>query len=440
MISNNKKFTFAVAIAVAASAPMMALATNGMNSEGFGPKDRGMGGAGVAMATETQSIVNNPAAVTAVGNRQDIAFGLFSPNDRGFDLSGTGGGFLDQTQTSKKNMFPIPYYGYSKQMGDGSAWAFTVSALGGMNTDYATNFGAGLIAVPPASGGCPTCIGRTGINLSQMFFGGTYGAKLANGVSWGVTVSLDYQQFEAEGLQMFDNAAVSSSPGNVTNNGTDTSTGIGLKVGLRGDLANGGTWGASYRLKSDMSEFDDYAGLMANQGELDIAPTLTLGVALPIGADTTLAMDYSHIDYEAVDTISNPTSIYIGPPPGPFDPATRFGTSGGPGFGWNNISVIKVGIEKQTSPDMTWRGGINIGESPLDENEFSTAFLVPGTITKSVTAGFTKQLDSNTELTAVYVRSLNNCQTGDFSASFGGGTLEACMEQNFIEVSYGMLF
>jgi len=433
MISNNKKIVFAIAVAVGASVPMLALATNGMNSEGYGPKDRGMGGAGVARATETQSIVNNPAAVTAVGNRQDIALGLFSPNDRGFTITGNNldpdgpGGFppgpyLDQSQTSDSNIFPIPFYGYSKQLGDGAAWAFTVSALGGMNTDYATNFGANLGFTGP-----------TGINLAQMFFGGTYGATFANGVAWGVTVSLDFQQFEAEGLDLFDQAGVSSSVGDVTNKGTDSSTGIGLKVGLRGDLGGGGTWGASYRFKSDMSEFDDYKGLFADQGNLDIAPTLTLGVALPIGADTILALDYHHIDYEAVDTISNATSL--------FDPGVlMFGDSGGPGFGWKSINVVKVGIETKTSPNMTWRGGINIGESPLDENEFSTAFLVPGTVTKHVTVGFTKMLSDNRELSAVYVRSLEDCQTGDFSDDFGGGTLEACMEQNFIELSYGMMF
>ena len=109
MFSNKKKLTFIMAVAVAASAPMMALATNGMNSEGFGPKDRGMGGAGVARANETQSIVNNPAAVTAVGNRQDIALGLFSPKDRGFGISGGNAFGLDQAQTSDSNIFPIPF-------------------------------------------------------------------------------------------------------------------------------------------------------------------------------------------------------------------------------------------------------------------------------------------------------------------------------------------
>ena len=404
---SKKKLTFVMAIAVAASAPMMALAGNGMNPEGTGTKNRGMGGAGVAMANETQSIINNPAAVTAVGDRQDIALGLFSPNDRSYTINGVG-------QTSDDKIFPIPFYGYSQQLGDGAAWAFTMSAVGGMNTYYENN----VFGVPNSP---------TGINLSQMSIGGTYGAKISDSLSWGVTASLAYQQFEAEGLEAF--LGNSSSPGNMTNRGVDDSTGIGLTVGLLGQLEGGGTWGASYKLKTDMSEFDKYRGLFADQGDLDIAPTLTLGVALPVAADTTLALDYHYIDYGAVGTISNSTSSVL--------TGGLFGETNGPGFGWESISVIKVGVEVKTSPDMIWRGGINIGESPLTAEEISTAFLVPATITKHLTVGFTKQLDSNTELTAVYVRSLKNSQSGPF---LFGGTMEATMEQNHIEVSYGMLF
>ena len=89
---------------------------------------------------------------------------------------------------------------------------------------------------------------------------------------------------------------------------------------------------------------------------------------------------------------------------------------------------------------MIWRGGINIGQSPLTTDEISTAFLTPATVTKHLTVGFTKQLNASTELTAVWVHSLSQCQTGPFSVAFGGGTLEACMEQNFLEVSYGTTF
>ena len=434
MITIKRGVTVA-ALALGVAQAMPALATNGTNSEGFGPKDRGMGGAGVARATETQSIVNNPAAVVALPARMDIALGLFSPNNRGFELEGnnldpdgpTGPapvfpGAFDQSQTSDKDIFPIPFFGYSSRIDDDSAWAFTVSALGGLNTNYGTNFGSKA----PVN-----ATGDTGVDLRQMFLGATYGARLGNGMAWGVTLSYDLQQFEAKGLQAF--AGATSDADALTDEGSDTSTGIGLKLGLQGELANGGTWGASYRFKSEMSEFDSYAGLFPNQGELDIAPTITLGVALPVGDDMTLAIDYHYIDYEQVDAISNSTSIFT-------DDLIPFGADDGPGFGWKSISVLKAGVEWETSEMMTWRAGINIGEDPLQSDEFSTAFLVPATSTTHLAGGFTRKLDATTEITGVWVHTLKREESGDFALAFGGGDLSVDMEQNFIEIGYGKLF
>ncbi len=433
MITIKRGVTVA-ALALGVAQAMPALATNGTNSEGFGPKDRGMGGAGVARATETQSIVNNPASVVSLPSRMDIALGLFSPNNRSFELTGNNfdpdgpggsppiGPVLDQSQTSDKDIFPIPFVGYSSRIDDDSAWAFTVSALGGLNTNYGENFASGL-----------GFTGDTGVDLRQMFIGATYGSRMANGMAWGVTLSYDLQQFEAKGLDLFAQPTASSATDAVTNNGADSSTGIGLKLGLQGELGNGGTWGASYRFKSEMSEFDDYAGLFPNQGELDIAPTLTFGVALPMGDGMTLAVDYHYIDYEAVDAISNSTSILT-------EDNIPFGSDDGPGFGWKSISVLKAGVEWDTSEMMTWRAGVNIGEDPLQSDEFSTAFLVPATPTTHLSGGFTRKLDSTTEITGVWVHTLKREESGEFAALFGGGDLSVDMEQNFIEVSYGKLF
>ncbi len=392
-----------------------------------------MGGAGVARATETQSITNNPASVVAMPSRMDIALGLFSPNTRGFEIKdnafdpdGPGtffsaGPFFDQEQTSDKDIFPIPFFGYSSRIDDNSAWAFTASALGGMNTNYSDNFGGVLVP-----GG-----GDTGIDLKQMFFGATYGARMGNGMAWGVTLSYDIQQLKVKGLDAF--GGVSSDPTALTDNGADGSSGFGLKLGLQGELGNGGSWGASYRFKSDMSEFDEYAGLLPNEGDLDIAPTWTLGVALPVGDNMTFALDYHFIDYEAVDAISNPSSILT-------EDGIPFGADDGPGFGWNSIGVWKMGVEWDTSETMTWRAGLNMGENPIPDEELSTGWLVPGVIETHISAGFTTRLDSTTEITGVWVHSLKNEESGDFAQLFGGGEVTAYMEQNFIEVSYGKMF
>ncbi len=413
---------------------MPALATNGSNSLGFGTKDKGMGGAGVARATEAQSIVNNPAAVVDLPGRLDVSLALFSPNDRGYTLTGNDlsaffgpGASFDGSQTSDDDIFAIPFFGYSQRIDNDSAWAITVSGLGGQNTNYSENFAAGL--------GIP---GETGIDLVQMFIGATYGAKLANGMSWGVTLSYDIQRFEAKGLQAFVGGPPpfpfnTEDPSGLTDNGTDNASGIGLKVGLQGETDGGISWGASYRFKTDMDEFDKYKGLFPNQGDLDVAPTFTLGMAMPVGNGMTFALDYHFVDYEAVDAISNPVSKFT-------EEGVLFGADNGPGFGWSSISVIKAGLEIPTSADMTWRVGASVGEDPLESDEFSLAFLVPATPTVHLTAGFTKMLDETTELSGAWIHVPNREESGDFASAFGGGELSAEMEQNLFELSYSKLF
>ena len=71
----------------------------------------------------------------------------------------------------------------------------------------------------------------------------------------------------------------SSDPTKLTNNGTDTSMGYGLKLGWLGEVSPGLTLAASYQTKMSMDEFSDYAGLFAEQGGFDIPSTWTLGLA-----------------------------------------------------------------------------------------------------------------------------------------------------------------
>lgn len=404
------------AVVTGLSLPVSVYATNGMHAEGTGVKNRGMGGAGVALAQETAAIAINPAAVVGVGDRADVALGVFSPKSRGYELKGNLAGF-DGKQESGSNTFLIPFGGYSKRIDDQSAWAITVTPLGGMNTDYSDNFGKGL-----------GLTGSTGINLEQLFIAATYGRKVNANFSYGVSGIIAYQRFEVQGLQAFQGA--SSDPSNMTDNGVDSSSGFGIKLGAGGELGGGFNWGVSYQPEIDMSEFDKYKGLFADQGDFNIAPTYQLGVAWKKD-HTTVAFDYQYIDYEAVGAIGNSTSVF---------PSKQFGDDDGPGFGWKSINVYKLGVQHQLNKAWTLRGGWNHGDSPIESDEVSVNFLAPGVIEDHLTLGATMVLSANSEISFDYVRSFNNSVTGDFADAFGGGEMTIEMEQNFLEMGYSMKF
>ena len=97
----------------------------------------------------------------------------------------------------------------------------SVYGNGGMNTQYNTNpFGAFGAS------------GNLGINLSQLFIAPTWAMKINPTNAIGVSLNLVYQMFSATGLHGSALAAMSSNPTALTNNGTDTSTGYGVRIGL----------------------------------------------------------------------------------------------------------------------------------------------------------------------------------------------------------------
>ncbi|MDH5447140.1 MAG: outer membrane protein transport protein [Gammaproteobacteria bacterium] len=448
MLRNNLlTLTAAVSIVL----PLSAWAGNGMNPEGTGVKNRGMGGSGVALANEAASVITNPAATVNVGDRWDVAFGIFDPSPRGYTLSGQpdlvapipGEQNFSGSQTSADDKFLIPFFGMVSPIDNNSAWSFVMSANGGMNTEYATNFAAKMAPVPGFTGNVS---GPTGINLEQLFLNGTYSHKVTETVSLGYTAIYAHQAFEAKGLGAFKNA--SRTPTALTDNGEDTSTGFGFKLGVQVNLGDGLKLGAAYQPKIEMSKFDKYKGLFPDQGQMDIAPTYTVGLGWVVSPQLTIAFDYHYIDYEAVSAISNSTNKYKNTSNGTAPCAQSagsscFGDPNGPGFGWKSISVYKLGGEYTLNPTMKLRAGWNHGENPITPEEVTVAFLAPGVTEDHLTLGFTMAMDKTSEINFNYVKSFENSVSGKFapkSPEFGGGNMTVSMEQQFFEVGYAQYF
>ncbi len=107
----------------------------------------------------------------------------------------------------------------------------------------------------------------------------------------------------------------------MTNNGYDSSSGWGVRVGYQGEF-DGFRLGAVYSSKMQMSSFDKYKGLFAEQGAFDIPASYGLGAAFTGLKDWTFAFDWMYIDYGDVPSIAN--QGMTGAP---------LGANNGPGFG-----------------------------------------------------------------------------------------------------------
>lgn len=414
-------------------------ATNGYFAHGYGVKAKGMGGASVAMTEDAFAGATNPAKAAFVGNRWDIGVELFSPK-RSMSRSGSNLG-LDGSVESDKDYFLIPEFGYNVALSDKIGLNLSVYGNGGMNTSYP---GGNFTCMDMASGqmypGNALCgMGKLGVDMAQLIIAPTFAYKLDPNHSIGISPLLVYQRFKAYGIQPF--AMMSSSPANVTDNGIDTSTGFGVRLGYYGKVNDKLSIGAAYSPKVSMEEFDKYKGLFAEGGGFDIPGNYTVGFALNVSPTTVVALDYQRILYSDVASVGNPsTNMAIAP----------LGAANGAGFGWKDIGVWKLGGQWQANATWTLRAGYNRSENPIQARDVTFNILAPGVMQDHLTLGATMAIDKAQEVSFFYMHAREKSVAGASAlgpmfqmmgaAGADGGTETVRMHQNSIGVQYSKKF
>ncbi len=395
-------------------------ATNGYFAHGYGVKAEAIAGVGVALAQDSLTIATNPAGLASVGNRVDAGLNLFAP-DRSANISSNGAGLNGQHDANGKQYFFIPEFGYSRQIDARINAGVAVYGNGGMNTQYDQNPFAPLGAQ-----------GRAGVNLEQLFISPAVSYKLTPDHVIGAALNLAYQRFAAQGISPF--GAASSSPNDLSNKGTDSSTGVGIRLGWTGqispDLQLGVTWASKIQ-----GRFDKYKGLFANQGEFDIPANYGLGLSYKARPDWTFGVDYQVIQYSEVAAVGNPLSrLTVNGKP--------LGSTDGPGFGWRDVSVYKLGVVHQWSPTLTLRAGYSHATQAVPADQAFFNVLAPGVVQDHFTAGFTWQADAKSEWSAFYAHAANKTVhgTGAIPASFGSGSANISLNENLLGISYGWKF
>jgi long-chain fatty acid transport protein len=366
-------------------------------------KSKGMGGASVAVTDNAFAGINNPAASVWAGNRAEIGVDIFMPK-RSAARSAPGlGGMLEGDIKSDGSAFAVPEFAYNKKIDDRMSWGVTVYGNGGMNTEYPGE----NVTCPDGMDGTPGNLlcgqGKLGVDLMQLIIAPTFAYKLDSKHSVGVSPLLVVQQFSATGLDAF--AGFSMAPNKVSNTGTDRSTGVGVRLGYLGQLSDTLKFGATYSPKIKMSKFDEYAGLFAGAGSFDIPENYALGVNVQVTPAVSVAADYSRINYSGVLSIGNPMSNL-----NPMTP--NMGAADGPGFGWSDVSVIKLGVQWQATPTMVLRAGYNQSTNPVKPENVTINILAPGVIKQHYTVGGTYALSKDSEFTWAYMYAPKNSVTG----------------------------
>jgi long-chain fatty acid transport protein len=400
--------------------PTAAFATNGYFSHGYGTINKGMAGAGTALSQDSIAAATNPAGMAFVGNRIDGGLELFSPR-REYSVSGANpnpppnGAFYLRpgTYKSDSNVFAIPHFGINHQLDDRNTVGVSVFANGGMNTDYSGEKGG------------PFYGGDTGVNLEQLFIAPTWTWKFSDNQAFGFSPVIAYQRFEAKGLQNF--APFSSDPDNLSNNGTDDAWGYGFQIGWQGQITEHLRGGLSWRNILEMNEFDKYRGLFAEQGDFDIPQMFNAGLAWSGIEDHWIVLDVQRIEYSDINSVGNPMM--------PLTPGS-LGTDEGPGFGWNDMTIVKLGWQWQQTPAHAWRAGVSYGEQPISEDNVLFNVLAPGVQEWHFTGGFTRTLNNGLEVSGMAFYSPEKSVKGENPLG-PGQDIELSMHQFGVSASLG---
>lgn len=397
-----------------------ALATNGMNMEGYGPVSTGMGGASQAIEHGTAAMAQNPAtlALMSPGMRLDLALGVLGPK-----VASTMTGF--PTASSGGTSYTMPAVGFARRQG-ALTYGVGVFAQGGMGTEYAANtFMAG-------GSGSPV---RSELGVGRFLFPVAY--QVTPNLAIGATV--DYMwagldmRMAATGAQL--GGMVTGATGNLAmalpalggapwaridfSNSSDfsgaaRSTGWAGKIGAVFSATQDLKLGLSYHFESNLRDMKTkatgasmsaFGGFMDN-GRITVVDfqwpaTTALGVAWQATPALLVAADVKRIQWS--DVMQNFRLRY--------DSA---GMGGSVSFAlpqnWDDQTVFNIGVAYAVNSQLTIRAGANLGDNPVP-----AAFvhpLFPATVEKHWTMGlgykFSPVSEFNGSVTVVPTTTVTN--------------------------------
>ena len=457
----KRVLTTTLVIAISAAICSPAVATNGYFTHGTGTKNKGMAGAGLASPEDSIAVANNPAAALYGTGQLDAGAALFSPL-RSYTSSaslanGNGGAFTigPNDIDSDRNFFVIPHVSYAWKLSEDSALGIAFYGRGGMNTKWQ----GGTASFDPDGPAGPAPVmtldgtfggGKTGVDLSQAFLDIAYARRVSDQVVLGASLLTVIQSFEAYGVsafagftETFASSGGTVLPSNLSDNGHEFSTGFGAKVGIQADLSDTVSFAVMYQTEIGMSELDTYADLFAEGGGLDIPANAKIGVTFRASDTMKVSIDAEHIWYSDIPSIGNAFSnIFTCPTANNF--ATNFttgclGGSDGAGFGWEDMTIYKIGAEWSKNPDWTWRAGYSHGSQPIPETEVLFNILAPAVIEDHIAAGFTRKNSNGTQLNFSVMYAFKGNQSG-INPFDPTQTIKFEMDQYEFELSYSWNF
>ena len=405
---NKLKLQFLLLAGV--SLPLQVFATNGYQLTGIGAYQKSLGGAVTSNPGSTMTAITNPAGMARIGKRADFSLEMFMP-DRFVDFTGNGG----EANDSAADQYGVPALGWTAPVGDDNPDMYFgggIYGTSGMGVDYPVTQLAAANAPNPAM----YFEGYSAIQFWQM--APTLAWNLDRKTSFGVSLNIDYQSVALKqsfhgdtngtpGYQNDDTAMV-----NVDLSRTAQAFGYGLSLGVLHDVNDQITIGASYKSKQNFSDMEyqlSHGDIIGNVGfgldpgcgtpdgfgrvvcpsgtyqlELDFPQMMAVGITYRPIKPLSISFDIKQIKWS--DTLS--TLNITGPN----------GASLQMPAGWDDQTIIALGIEYAVSERLNLRLGFNQADAPIDDADTDNNYILPATSASHIAVGADYLLNKHWQL------------------------------------------
>jgi long-chain fatty acid transport protein len=325
--------------AVGLAVPGLAMATNGMIMEGYGPIAAGMGGASMAYDNGTAAMANNPATLglMADGSRADLMIGFVGPDVK------------TPLGTSEADAFYMPAIGYAKKQGK-LAYGVGIYGQGGMGTEYANG-------------------DMAQVSVGRVIFPVAY--SVDNRLNVGGSID-----FVWAGMDLVAN--LDGDPANTKEiyfkdgsdfTGAAKGYSLAAKIGFTYKLDDALSVGGVYQTAGNLPNLKDGAYKVTG---FDMPPVLALGLAWQANERLMVAADVKDVMW---GSSMNTVTIYNnGVPVAPFQQD------------WDDQIVLALGASYKFTDAFTGRAGYNYGKNPIPEQFVN--YLWPAIVEDHYTAGF----------------------------------------------------
>ncbi|MFO1519603.1 MAG: outer membrane protein transport protein [bacterium] len=361
-------------------------ASNGLRVIGFGARNLGLGGAGVAQPQGANSIYINPAGMNDVGNEASLDIVTAFTSTRMGTSAALAGNPSAVSVGGTEDPVLLP------------SGALVMSFLENnrLSLGIGTALSAGFQAEFPVSR-FPSALTKNQYDTSGKYANlkiePAASFRIRDNLSIGVGLDINYAFFQTDSATL--NLGFPETTGRSR---FDSALGIGGRIGILYKPIKRLQIGAMYVTRQHFQRFDRYKDLLFTG--LDLPQEVAVGLAVEPFKGATFLADFRWINWGS-------------------------GFTGAPlaqgGLGWRDQYVLATGFEYNFDPRFDFpaaiRIGYNYGRSPIPSGAVFQNALIPTVIEHHLTTGVSYEINKHIGFDAAYIHEFEHTVTDDGSSN-----------------------